>query len=367
MRMSGSHLWPTVTALLALGLLAGCGGARQQQLERDLRELQGEVQELKRSRTEQRARLEELAGRLLLLQDRLETEQLVARPGPRREQLPVIRLGPEESPSEGTYSVLGRAASPASPPPGAAPGRRPAPPPPAPSKRPFSVETANHAGIDPGERLARREVPPPASLAPLPDPAAPAAPAAVPAPGPPPGAAREPPPAVASAEAPLPPGLTSGAVPAALTAAPARPAPAATRAPQAFPEDGPPPRAAKDPEQEYKTAYALFQAGKFGQSRQVFLRFAATYPDHDLTDNSLYWLAEISYKLHRYEEALQMFGKVIETYPTGNKIPDAFLKVGLCYLNLGKGDAARKILQQVRTIFPESPAAQIASSHLKLL
>jgi len=398
------------------GLLAGlavtaallgpsCLDQRQAALERDVQSLREEIQELKRSRTEHRARLAELTSKLQLVQDRLEsqeasTEQLGFAPG----DLPVIRVGPADAAGgRGSYSVIRRS--------GGAPTERSRPEERAPAaparqepagKRPFSVEHANRAGIDPGERLPAAPLPPPATFAPAPSSADAAASttgtmgttpalggvagAAAPAPGgseapaaaaPPP----LPPPAVLASTRPaddparsLAPGAAArptlrapapGPAPVALAAG--APVPLGQAAPPPPEDDGPPPPPAGNPQQEYQQAYTLYQGGRFSQARQVFERFTTRYPAHDLTDNSFYWMGEISYKQKRFEEALELFSKVIEVFPTGNKVPDAFLKIGLCYLNLGREDAARKILQQVQTIFPESEAARIAISHLKLL
>lgn len=391
---------------LQLGLLAGllaamglavpaCDNDRQARLERDVRALQDEMQELKRSRADHRARLEELSARMMLLQDRVESEEVASARVLRRQQsglpedLPVIRIGPSDAErSEGSYSVIRFAGSDAraeKPVPA-----RPAPAPAPAERRPFSVETANHAGIDPGERLPVTPLPPPpqgapalaaATQQPAPEPrrvrpaAAPAAVAPVPAAPEPTVAGPKAEPAPRSSNVLAPARPAGEAQPVAELPAPGAAGEQLSRSPAPTPgdaglppqDDGPPPPPAGDAQGEYKLAFSLYQSGKLQQARQVFERFTRLYPKHDLTDNSYYWMGEISYKEKRFEEALELFGTVIETYPTGNKVPDAFLKIGLCYINLGKEDAARKILQQVQTIFPESPAAQIASSHLKLL
>ncbi len=318
--------------VITLGLalcLPACAGDRVTQLERDVQELRTEVQALQRSRAEHRTRVAELSGRLLSLQDRMESELALRRRMSRAPaDLPVIRLG-TEAPSEGSYSIIG--SGPAAPAEPAALARRSEPAPqrraaPSPERR-FSPATAERRGIERSDRLSVEPLPPPPSAAAA-APPAPAAPAPAPLP-------------VVEARASLP------AV--------------------AEPSEGPLPEPSRDPKQEYERAFRSLQEGKSDLSRRLFERFVQLHPDHELTDNAVYWAGEVRYKEKAYPKALELFSQVVERFPTGNKVPDAFLKIGLCYLNLGKPDAARKILEQVRSIFPETRAAEIAVAHLKTL
>ena len=57
---------------------------------------------------------------------------------------------------------------------------------------------------------------------------------------------------------------------------------------------------------------------------------------------------------------VQFFQRVVRDYPTGNKVPDAMLKTGLCYQNLGDLAQARQILVQVAEIYPGTRVAELA-------
>lgn len=375
-----------LAALLALALLtAGCADRQAEQLRRDVQGLQVEVRELKRSRAEHRARLEEMAARLRVIQDRRESALSLGarRDRGRREALPVIRLGPEST-TGGTYSVVGEAARPegvrpATPPSGGAPTTRRAP---RKARRQFSVEAADRRGIEAPHRLPVAPLPPPSTAAPSaaagsqqaervavapvagsagghPQPVAPRR-----TPEPTPTYAGEPShriPSVAApsslaapADGPSSPPPSLAAVGRALQAADAAPQP-----PLAAPLDGAKP--------EYERAFRAFQQGEHSLAQRLFARFVQLHPRSDLTDNALYWHGEMHYKQGRYARALELFGQVVEQHPTGNKVPDSFLKIGLCYQNLGKPGAAKKILEQVRSIFPETRAAEVAAARLEAL
>ena len=147
-------------------------------------------------------------------------------------------------------------------------------------------------------------------------------------------------------------------------APPADPGSALAMAPPTAPP--PAPRVALDPKTErkvaraYKKAIVLTRAGKFVEAQKKLEKFVERYPTHQLADNAVYWLGECLYAQKLYMEALQAFQKVIRDYPDGNKVPDAMLKTGLCYQNLGEGAQARKVLVEVTEFYPGSPAARIA-------
>jgi tol-pal system protein YbgF len=93
--------------------------------------------------------------------------------------------------------------------------------------------------------------------------------------------------------------------------------------------------------------------------------FLSSYPRHDFADNAQYWLGEAHYAQQDYARALLEFRNVIETYPRGNKVPDALLKVGYCYQALGQSEKARAVLEQVVNLYPKTPPAVIAAKRLE--
>ena len=63
-------------------------------------------------------------------------------------------------------------------------------------------------------------------------------------------------------------------------------------------------------------------------------------------------------------QGIQEFRKIPELYPTGNKVPDALLKIGFAYAALGEKKAARRTLRQVMNAYPQSEATQRARDRL---
>jgi tol-pal system protein YbgF len=116
---------------------------------------------------------------------------------------------------------------------------------------------------------------------------------------------------------------------------------------------------------DYRAAVELVKAGSHAEAIDGLRAFLRKYPRHDYADNAQYWLGEAFYAQKDYPHALGEFRNVIETYPRGNKVPDALLKVGYCYSALGQGDKARAVLEQVVNLYPKTEPAALATKRLE--
>jgi TolA-binding protein len=78
----------------------------------------------------------------------------------------------------------------------------------------------------------------------------------------------------------------------------------------------------------YLEAKKAFDAGSLETARNGFKKLIADYPSSPQADNSQFWIGETYYREKWYEKAILEYQKVIENYPSGNKIPAALLKQG---------------------------------------
>jgi TolA-binding protein len=56
---------------------------------------------------------------------------------------------------------------------------------------------------------------------------------------------------------------------------------------------------------------------------------------------------------------------VVEAYPQGNKVPDALLKLGYCFIAQGQTKKARAALEQVVESYPKTQPAALAAAKLE--
>lgn len=115
----------------------------------------------------------------------------------------------------------------------------------------------------------------------------------------------------------------------------------------------------------YTQAKALLDAGQLPAARGLFERLIKRYPDHDLADNALYWIGESFYAQALWLKAAQAFLRVAKEHPRGNKVPDALLKLGKCYHQLGDDKGASDVLRQLARLYPGTQAAQLAAEELE--
>lgn len=119
-----------------------------------------------------------------------------------------------------------------------------------------------------------------------------------------------------------------------------------------------------DPRAEYKRYYDALRAGNHSYAVTGFRNFVQRFPRHDFADNSQYWLGEAFYDQKRYKSALVEFRKVVDNHPEGNKVPDALLKLGYCYNQIGEADKARSVWEQIIRVYPKSNPATLAKTKL---
>jgi tol-pal system protein YbgF len=116
---------------------------------------------------------------------------------------------------------------------------------------------------------------------------------------------------------------------------------------------------------EYRAAVELVKSGSKDEAVAALRKFLENHAQHEYADNAQYWLGEAYYGAKDYKNALMEFRATIETYPRGNKVPDALLKVGYCYSALGQTEKARAVLEQVVNLYPKTEPAALAAKRLE--
>ncbi len=83
---------------------------------------------------------------------------------------------------------------------------------------------------------------------------------------------------------------------------------------QNFPKD------ANRAEGVYLQARILYTDGDYSHSIQAFGQYLASAPTGEQVPNALFWMAESSFSLGHYDEAAELYNKIIQGYPSSFKL-----------------------------------------------
>ena len=115
----------------------------------------------------------------------------------------------------------------------------------------------------------------------------------------------------------------------------------------------------------YTRAYDLLARGENAAAVSGFDDFLAEYPDGPYSFNAWYWKGEAMYAERRFDEAIENFRVVTESFPTSTKVPDARLKIGFSLYEQGEYGEARGMLESVRDNFQGRSAGVLARKRLQ--
>ena len=83
------------------------------------------------------------------------------------------------------------------------------------------------------------------------------------------------------------------------------------------------PRSGLSPSRLFQTAMADYTSGKYSLAISGFQTLLSEWPKSEQADDALYYIGYSYAQDKKYAEAAKAFGDVIQTYPTGDKVPDA--------------------------------------------
>ena len=104
---------------------------------------------------------------------------------------------------------------------------------------------------------------------------------------------------------------------------------------------------------KYIEALSNYQNGEWNISLDGFKFLIQSDSNHELADNSQYWIGEVYYSLKDFRRSIKEFEKVF-TFPGTNKADDAQYKLGLCYVNIGDLDKAKIEFENLLELYPNS-------------
>jgi len=121
-------------------------------------------------------------------------------------------------------------------------------------------------------------------------------------------------------------------------------------------------------DEEYTAKYieslSYYQNAEWNLSLDGFKFLIQADSNHDLADNSQYWIGEVYYALNDYRRSIKEFEKVF-TFPGTNKSDDAQYKLGLCYVNIGQLDNAKNEFKNLLEFYPNSEYYKKSQDYLQ--
>jgi TolA-binding protein len=114
----------------------------------------------------------------------------------------------------------------------------------------------------------------------------------------------------------------------------------------------------------WKEAERRFKEKSWDETRRVLRRYLDHYGDDARADDARFMIGETYYAEGRYGAAIGEYQKVIDGFPKGDTVDDAFLRNGQAFFKLKSCGEARVFLQELLRRFPKSPLAPKAKETL---
>ena len=118
---------------------------------------------------------------------------------------------------------------------------------------------------------------------------------------------------------------------------------------------------------DFEAALAILRKGEFAPAQAAFLDFNKRYPDSGYKPSSLFWLGNAQYALRSYREAVVNFRALLTIAPDNVRAPEASLSIANCQLELKDVKSARKTLEDLIKVYPQSEAASVAKDRIAKL
>lgn len=118
-------------------------------------------------------------------------------------------------------------------------------------------------------------------------------------------------------------------------------------------------------EEIYNDALAQLQRGNLSTARFGLEELVERFPQHRLTPEARYLLADILAREGQPDQAIEAFLLVRTYHPNSERVPDALYRVGMLHVEEGRTSEGRGYLERVVATWPESEAAELARQALR--
>lgn len=119
------------------------------------------------------------------------------------------------------------------------------------------------------------------------------------------------------------------------------------------------------PASYYNLGWSAYTGNQFEEAIRIYEDALKKFPDAVEAAGARMNIGDAYLYLDKPKEALESFKAVVSLHKDSEEVPSAHYKQGVCYERLTQRADAEKSYQLVRTRYPESPAASLATQRLK--
>lgn len=123
-------------------------------------------------------------------------------------------------------------------------------------------------------------------------------------------------------------------------------------------------RAKPDEKAEFEQAIESVRKAAFDQAVSRFAAFLKRFPDSGYRPSALFWLGNAQYATSAFREAIETYRRLLSGAPEHARVPEARLAIANCQLELKDTKSARRTLEDVVKLHPQSEAAATAKDRL---
>jgi tol-pal system protein YbgF len=112
-----------------------------------------------------------------------------------------------------------------------------------------------------------------------------------------------------------------------------------------------------DANAQYQAGYDAIVRGDYAFAEEQFRQFVALYPKDAQAPDATNWLGEALLQRGAYDEAADVLLTGFQTYESSARAPDLLLKLGIALAGAGETDTACRTFFEVNKRYPSQPAA----------
>ena len=118
---------------------------------------------------------------------------------------------------------------------------------------------------------------------------------------------------------------------------------------------------------DFEAALGQFRQGAFPQAQSGFADFIRRYPQSGYMPTALFWLGNSQYATSAFREAIASYQRLLTVAPDHVRVPEARLAIANCQMELKDAKSAKRTLEDLVKLHPQSEAAATAKDRLSRL